>query len=163
VIDFGVGRWGRRAKPWPHVEPLKPVGLRCGAARRSCRRTRCARRKEWAAEHAEYLGKYGISPGKLTKFKNAIAAFDTAKSAPSQNRVTKSAAAQLLPQLVRSAVAVVRDQLDGLMVQFKDAEPNFYEEYFAARVVGASKGSRAEKVQENTNPVPSTQPAAKAA
>jgi hypothetical protein len=122
VIDFGVGRWGRRAKPWPHVEPLNPVGLRCGAARRSWRRTRCARRKEWAAEHAEYLGRYGIGPAKLTKFKNAITAFDTAKSAPRQNRVTKNAAAQLLPQLVRSAVAVVRDQLDGLMVQFKDTE-----------------------------------------
>jgi hypothetical protein len=124
---------------------------------------RCKSIQTVATEHAADLGKYGISPAKLTKFKNAITAFDTAKSAPRQNRVTKSAAAQLLPQLVRSAVAVVRDQLDGLMVQFKDAEPNFYEEYFAARVVGASKGSRAEKVQENTNPVPSTQPAAKAA
>jgi hypothetical protein len=110
----------------------------------------------WSAanEHADQLGKYGITAAKLTKFKNAIAAFDTAKSWPRHNRVRKSAAGQLLPQLVRSGVAIVRDQLDGLMPQFKEASPNFYNEYFAARVVVDQRGGRAENAGAGTAPAP---------
>lgn len=124
---------------------------------------RCKTIQAAATENEDELGKYGITNGKLTLFKKAIDAFDKAKSAPRQGRVTKSAATQLLPQLVRSAMAIVRDQLDGLMLQFKEASPNFYEEYFAARWLVNNRGSRTEKAQQSITPLPSTTPVSKAA
>ncbi len=100
-----------------------------------------------ATEVVDDLGKYGITTAKLRLFKKRIDAFDGVKVAPRQNRVKKSAAAQLLPQLVRDAVGILRDQLDGLMVQFQQSSPKFYEEYFAARAVVDNRGSRAEETE----------------
>ncbi len=104
-------------------------------------------RSIWTAgtDVAVNLGKYGITPAKLTSLKKRIDAFDAAKVAPRQNRVKKSAAVQLLRNLVRDSVSILRDQLDGLMIQFKEANPNFYEEYFAARVVVDNRGARADE------------------
>jgi hypothetical protein len=98
-----------------------------------------------ATEVVTDLGKYGITPAKLTLLKKRIDAYDAAKVAPRQSRVKKSAATQLLRRLVRDSVNILRDQLDGLMVQFKGASPNFYEEYFASRVVVDNRGARAEE------------------
>jgi hypothetical protein len=95
--------------------------------------TRCKGVHAAAAENLDKLGKYGVTNAKLATLKKAIDAFDALKTAPRQGRVTRSASTQLLPQLVRSAVAIARDQLDGLMPQFKEAHPNFYQEYFSAR------------------------------
>ena len=88
-----------------------------------------------ANENVDALGNYGITAAKLTKLPGAIAAFDSIKTAPRQNRVTQSVAAQLVQQMIRAVVGIVRDQLDGLMLQFKEVNPNFYEEYSAARVM----------------------------
>jgi hypothetical protein len=98
-----------------------------------------------ATEVVADLGKYGITPAKLTLLKKRIDAFDAAKVAPRQNRVKKSAAGQLLRKLVRESVNILRDELDGLMVQFQSAAPNFYQEYFAARLVVDSRGARPEQ------------------
>src|ERR1051325_6905655 len=116
---------------------------------------RCKAIHAAATQNVDALGKYGITNAKLATFKKSIDAFNKLKSAPRQGRATKSAAAQLLPQLVRSAVAILRDQLDGLMIQFKEASPNFYEEYFAARTVVDNRGSRASKA-DATAPVVKT-------
>jgi len=59
--------------------------------------------------------------------------------------VIKSAATKLIPVLVKSGVAIVSEQLDQLMPQFKEAHPAFYNAYFAARVVVNSRGGRKEK------------------
>jgi hypothetical protein len=101
----------------------------------------------WSAanDNAAALVKYGITNSKLAALKKNIDAFDAVKSAPRQGLVTKGAAVQLLPQLVRSAMSVVRDQLDGLTLQFKEANPNFYNEYFGARVIMGNRGGRTTK------------------
>ena len=103
---------------------------------------RCKAIHAAATEVVDDLGKFGITAAKLTLLKKRIDAYDGAKVAPRQNRVKKSAAVALLLGLVRDSVSILRDQLDGLMIQFKDASPNFYEEYFAARVVVDNRGSR---------------------
>jgi hypothetical protein len=105
--------------------------------------TRCRTVHAAASDVAEELAKYGITPAKLTAFKKKIDAFDSMKTAPRQSRVEKSAAAQLLTQLVRSNARILDEQLDGLMIQFKDSAPGFYNEYFGARMVVASRGSHA--------------------
>ena len=108
------------------------------------------------------LGKYGITAAKLALFKKRIDAYDGVKVAPRQNRVKKRAATLLLTQLVRDAVGILRDQLDGLMVQFQESSPNFYEEYFAARAVVDNRGSRVVDAQSTVIPA-TTEPVAKAA
>ena len=105
-----------------------------------------------ATEVVDDLGKYGITAAKLTVLKKRIDAFDGVKVAPRQNRVGTSAAGQLLSQLVRETVGILRDELDGLMVQFQEASPNFYEEYFAARVVVDIRGGRATGGESNVIP-----------
>ncbi len=102
---------------------------------------RCKNIHQAATENAGALVKYGITAAKLTRLDKAIKAFDKVKTAPRQHRVIQSAATQLIPVLVDSGVAIVRDQLDELMPQFKEANPSFFNAYFAARVV-VNQGSR---------------------
>lgn len=66
---------------------------------------RCRTISTAASEIMTKLVKYGITAAKLVTFKKRIDAFDGVKVAPRQNRVKKSAAVQLLPQLVRDAGA----------------------------------------------------------
>src|SRR5262245_13060741 len=106
--------------------------------------SRCRSVHTSASELVSSLGNYGVTTTRLTAFKRKIDSFEELKSAPRQSRVTQSAAAQLIPQLVRSAVSVLRDQLDGLVLQFKSADPSFYEEYFSARVVVDTRGGRSD-------------------
>lgn len=94
-----------------------------------------------ASEVVAELTEYGITAAKLTAFKRKIDAFDGLKTSPRSDIVKRSAANLLLPQLVRTAVNILKEQLDGLMVQFKDAQPNFYQEYFAARNIVSARGS----------------------
>lgn len=120
--------------------------------------TRCRTIHTAANEIVDSLGKYGITAAKLTAFKKKIDAFEAVKSAPRQSRVEQSVAAQLIPQLVRAAVATVRDQLDGLVLQFKDVNPTFYEEYFAARAVVDARGGRPDNTDVQPSPTPAPTP-----
>ena len=106
---------------------------------------RCKAMWSAATEVVDDLGKYGITTAKLTSLKKRIDAYDAAKVAPRQNRVNKSAAGALLRKLVRESVSILRDELDGLMVQFQEPAPNFHQEYFAARVVVDGRGARPEE------------------
>ena len=105
---------------------------------------RCKNIHEAASDNAAALVKYGITAAKLTKLDKAIKAFDKVKTAPRQHKVIKGAATKLIPVLVKSGVSIVRDQLDELMTQFKEANPSFYNAYFAARVV-VNQGRRSKK------------------
>lgn len=115
---------------------------------------RCKSIHAAAAEKIDTLGKYGITNAKLAVFKKCIEAFDRMKSAPRQGQVTRSAATQLVPHLVRSAVATVRYQLDGLIVQFEEANPDFVTEYNAARRVVENRGGRNVEAIEKGSSVP---------
>jgi len=117
-----------------------------------------------AASVVDDLADYGLTPAKLTAFKKKIEAFDGIKTSPRADIVHRSAANQLLPQLVRSAVNILNGQLDGLMVQFKGNHPNFYEEYFAARVIVDARGAQANTdnknspLNKNSTPTPTPAP-----
>jgi len=117
---------------------------------------RCKNVHQAATENAEALVKYGLTAAKLTKLDKAIKAFDKVKTAPRQHRVIKSAATQLIPQLVNSGVGIVRDQLDELMPQFKESNPSFYNAYFGARVVVSQGGRQPDK--EEAKPDATTKP-----
>jgi hypothetical protein len=76
--------------------------------------TRCRMIYNAANEVTDDLVKYGITAAKLSALNKKIYAFDKVKVAPPQSRVEKSAATQLLTQLMSEAVRILRDDLDGL-------------------------------------------------
>jgi hypothetical protein len=94
---------------------------------------------------------------------NAAKIIAIMKTTPREDIAERSAAKLMLAQLVRSAVAILNDELDGLMPQFKAANPNFYEAYFAARTIVDARGGQAEPDKEKVASVPSPTPLAKAA
>ena len=116
-----------------------------------------------ATEVLANLADYRITAAKLTAFKKKIDAYDSVKTSPREKIVQRSAANQLLPQLIRTAVSILRDQLDGLMVQFKSDHPNFYEEYFSARSIvdirGAQNTDNKNSPLNTRTPTPVPQPA----
>ena len=67
--------------------------------------------------------------------------------------ITRRADGVLHEQLVRSAVAILRDKLDRLVVQFKEANPSFYEEYYAARSVVDTRGGRSDNTDVQPAPL----------
>ena len=101
-----------------------------------------------ATEVLANLADYRITAAKLTAFKKKIDAYDSVKTSPREKIVQRSAANQLLPQLIRTAVSILRDQLDGLMVQFKSDRPNFCEECFSARSIVDIRGAQ---ITDNKN------------
>lgn len=118
-----------------------------------------------ATEVLADLADYRITAAKLTAFKKRIEAYDSVKTSPREDIVQRSAANQLLPQLIRTSVNILRDQLDGLMVQFKSEHPNFYEEYFSARSIVDTRGAQNTDNKNSTlnthklTPTPVPQPA----
>lgn len=118
-----------------------------------------------ATEVLANLADYRITAAKLTAFKRKIDAYDSVKTSPREKIVQRSAANQLLPQLIRTAVSILKDQLDGLMVQFKSDHPNFYEEYFSARAIVDTRGTQNTDNKNSTlntpkpTPTPVPQPA----
>ena len=117
---------------------------------------RCKNIHATATENLADLGKYGVTSAKLTALKKKIDAFDKLKVAPRDNIITRRAANELQDQHVRSATAILRDKLDRLVVQFKDANPTLYEEYYAARAVVDTRGGNSGNTDVQPTPVTPT-------
>ena len=75
---------------------------------------------------------YDISAQELVDLRDAI---DTFKNIPSpiQMRAIRKQLTALLPQLFTEGTAILTEVVDGLMEQFKESNPDFYEQYFNAR------------------------------
>lgn len=114
---------------------------------------RCRTIHSTATENLTELAKYGITAAKLTALKKKIDAYDKLKVAPRESVITKRAAGELQDQLVRSTATILRDKLDLLVIQFKEANPTFYEEYYAARVIVDTRGGSADNTDVQPTPV----------
>ena len=111
---------------------------------------------------SDSLKDYGITTAKLTKLQQRIDAFNAVQTKPRQVTSSSSAATRELPGLFQQAVAVLEDRLDGLVVQFKESQPSFYNEYQSARMTVDATGGRTSKAT-NVVPVPGTTPVTRAA
>lgn len=61
--------------------------------------------------------------------------------------------------MLRDANTILRDKLDRLVVQFKAANPNFYQEYYATRVVVDARGGNSLNADvQPVNPSPAPPP-----
>ena len=94
---------------------------------------------------SDLLKDYGITTAKLTKLRQRIDAFNAVQTKPRQVTSSSSAATRELPGLFQQAIAVLEDRLDGLVVQFKESQPSFFNEYQSARVIVNSASGRSTK------------------
>jgi hypothetical protein len=106
---------------------------------------RCKAIHEAASDNADELKDYLVTTGDLTSLKKRIDGFDALKTKPREKIATSSAATKRLPKLFRQVNTLLTSRLDKLMVKLKAAQPNFYEEYRASRVVVNTAGRAAKK------------------
>jgi hypothetical protein len=97
---------------------------------------------------------FGVTATKLTNLKKRIDEFEAAHAKPRAGQSNTKAATQALPDAFAQVDEILKDCLDGLMPQFKDSTPEFFNEYFAARRIVNTPGSRS----RNTTPAPAPTP-----
>ncbi len=104
--------------------------------------SRCEAILETAGEAVDSLAEYQITAAKLKSLEKRIADFRAVQPKPRQARSTSSAATSQLPKLFLRASELIKDELDGLAVQFKASAPAFYAEYRSARTVISAAATR---------------------
>lgn len=116
--------------------------------------SRC--RNVWTAanDNLDVLGAFGVTASRLTSFKKRIDDFETAQPKPRQDRANSSAATTTLPELFKHTDEILNDCLDGLIVQFKDSDADFFNAYQTARKIVSAPGTR-----KKTVVTPAPQPA----
>jgi hypothetical protein len=93
--------------------------------------------------HVANLGDYGVTAVKLTNFETLIANWHVESQLPRVAIAARKVATKAIPVLLRQMDVILKDQLDKLMVLFKDSEPTFYNTYVEARkVVDSGHGAK---------------------
>jgi hypothetical protein len=95
-----------------------------------------------ASANVDSLSDYGINQTKLNALKKKIDAFEAVQPAPRTQVVKSSAATKLLPAQFKTADSILSNRLDGLVVQFRDVAPEFFNQYISARSIVSSPGGR---------------------
>ena len=96
-----------------------------------------------ATENLAALADFGVTADKLAKLKKKIDAFNTLQPAPRKKISKRSAATKALPGYFSDADEALVEGLDKLIVQFKEAAPEFVNEYETSRVIVDTAGGRA--------------------
>ena len=86
-----------------------------------------------ATDYVDSLRKYGVTTAKLNDLKKKIETYQAVQPRPREARAKTSAATHQLSTFVRRADGLLRQRLDTLAVQFKEAQPSFYNAYRTAR------------------------------
>ncbi len=81
------------------------------------------------------LAAYGITAADATALTTAKTTFSGMKTAPREAAVQRSAQTTSIPQLINDARSIFRNEIDKLMTKFKKSNNDFYNGYFAARVI----------------------------
>lgn len=91
-----------------------------------------------ATENLASPADYGITQAKLTALRKKMESFQSAQA----KRATSSSATKELAKLFTEVDVLLNDRLDGLAVQFKDTQADFYNAYTTARSVVTASGGR---------------------
>lgn len=78
---------------------------------------------------------YNLKAADVTALGTMQTKFHAAQTAPRQAIVDRKKENEMLPPLVSSLLSTLRRQLDRQMIAFKQANPEFYAGYLAARVI----------------------------
>ena len=81
------------------------------------------------------LAAYGVLPADLTALQGAIDKYELVISAPRTAITVRKGATEAIETLIREGTTILKNRMDKLMVEFKGTNPDFYQEYFDARIV----------------------------
>lgn len=96
------------------------------------------------------IGAYGVVAADLTALETLIDAYEAVISAPRTAITVRKGATEAIETLIKEGTTILTNRMDKLMSEFKDSNPDFYQEYFDARIV-VNTGSKKEEP-----PVPPT-------
>jgi hypothetical protein len=103
------------------------------------------------------LASFGITAQILTNYQTAITDFEQFISAPKQAIVERVGANKDENKLINEADAILLNEMDKLMDNFKDSAPQFYAQYFENRkitdIATHHTGLKVTILDENDNPV----------
>ena len=87
------------------------------------------------ANAAVLASDYLVTAGDVTDFGAAITKLDGLKDAPRNAQVERKVATMSLPDAIAYVRSIYRNEIDKMMQKFKATQPDFYQGYFAARVI----------------------------
>jgi hypothetical protein len=81
------------------------------------------------------LAAYGVTAADVTALDTARTTFAGMKTSPRQAAVVRKAQTESIPQLIRNVRSIFRNEIDKIVTRFKKTNTDFYNGYFAARVI----------------------------
>jgi hypothetical protein len=90
---------------------------------------------------AEALAPYGVLPETVSGLRKEIDDFATLIAKPRTSIVARSTATMRLKELFKEINALLRDEMDKLMLVLQGKEPVVYNEYKAARIIVDLRGA----------------------
>lgn len=81
------------------------------------------------------LAPYGLVAADLTALQTLIDDYEAVISAPRTAITVRKGSTEAIEALIKEGTLILTNRLDKLMSEFKDSAPDFYQEYFDARVV----------------------------
>ncbi len=114
---------------------------------------RCIIVRNLTEEHIESLDRYGISAADLKDFQIKIAAFEETMVKPRDMRAMKKTATIELTALFQEIDYILKFKMDLMVKRLRESHPQFYNEYFSARMIinsGHHRSRKAESTETST-------------
>ena len=88
-----------------------------------------------ANDNIAALAGYGLTAADVTALNDLRTAFAGMKTAPRQKAADRKAQTISIPELLANVRSIFRNEIDKMMTPFKKSNADFYNGYFAARVI----------------------------
>lgn len=92
------------------------------------------------------LKQYGVTDTQIAEFTNQYNLFTTGQHEPRKFISERMQATSVVKENIARLTAIFKEQLDGLMLLFRDSHPEFYEQYLIKRTV-VQPGRRKTRVE----------------
>ena len=115
--------------------------------------------KDVAAGIIASLPDYGVTEAELTALQTAIDEYKAMESSPRLGIIDRKAATGQIGMLISENSRILKNQLDKLIGQLEEENPEFYRDYFNAREIIDLKGGNGKSngevkdAGENSNPL----------
>jgi hypothetical protein len=81
------------------------------------------------------LAAYGVTAADVTQLNTLLTAYQTIKTSPREAAAARKVQTASLSQLIASARSIFRNEIDKMVTKFRKTNADFYNGYFAARVI----------------------------
>lgn len=88
------------------------------------------------------LSDYGLVPADLSDLQGKIDAYVAVVSAPRNATGVRKGATAEINALVKDSMKILNNRMDKLMPEFEQSHPEFFQEYFDARIIVDNGGSQ---------------------